>query len=195
MVRPGLVRGVNASGEQVWSEAPALSPGSAWVEQVVGDSFGGVVLRTSDGNIGSHSLVRVPGPTSAAPWRWESPYRVENHVAQAPDGTIFVLERSDDGYTFVTGVDGVTGNTRFRHRVPGLTKNTRLNGECLPWLSFESEEGPYTSSVVVGADGAAYLTTKSETRLFNYLPCGSGSGTQQVSVELLRVDANGGMSA
>ena len=117
----GIIRGVTASGEEVWAEAPAVNQASSWVWPIVGDSLGGVLLPTSDVDTGSFALVRVPGPTSGVPWRWESPYRVEHDVTQAPDGTIFVLERSDDGYTFVAGIDGATGHTRFRHRFSAVT--------------------------------------------------------------------------
>jgi len=191
----GMVRGVTASGEEVWTEAPAVNQASSWVGKIVGDSFGGVLLPTWDWGTGSFALVRAPGPTSGAPWRWESPYRVEQDVAQAPDGTVFVLEQSNDGYTFVAGVNGATGRTRFRHRVAGVSKHTTLNLDCSPGDTAESEWGPSTNSLVVGADGAAYLEVHWSTGIWNYEPCGNGSGAEHLSVELLRIDANGGVSS
>ena len=47
----------------------------------------------------------------------------------------------------------------------------------------------------MGADGAAYLEVHSETRVWNYEPCGNGSGAEHLSVELLRIDWNGDVSS
>ncbi len=191
----GMVRGVTASGEEILAEAPAVNQASAWVWPIVGDSHGGVLLPTSDVNTGSFALVRAPGPTSGVPWRWESAYRVEHDIAQAPDGTVFVVERSDDGYTFVAGIDGATGHTRFRHRLSAVSTSTTLNIDCSPGFNSESERGPTTNSPVVGADGALYLEVHSETRTWDYEPCGNGSGAEHLLVELLRIDSNGGASS
>ncbi len=60
-------------------------------------------------------------------------------------------------------------------------------------INPESGSGP--SAPAVGADGAAYLEVHSETRVWNYEPCGNGSGAERLSVELLRIGWNGDVSS
>lgn len=172
------VRAARADGTLLWTEAVPGCP-------VFGDIDGGVVaMILSDDEERIRGLARVAGPAGAPPWRYESPGQIEpteafrspapaggtyGHYrpasAQAPDGTIYVVEflQSDDRESRIVAIDGTTGLLRAAAYLPQL------------WSRFPGGDYVARNQVaapVIGEDGAAYVlyVTRRRTMDWTYLP-------------------------
>ena len=150
------LRGVRADG----------TPLSAWpvppeATMVLADRDGGVVLSAAaDCWWNDRGLLRVPGVETDPVWRYTSEGSVMFVAGQAPDGTIYVNEMTLDEWatTTLVGLDGRTGQVKFRVGSAGRRQYRQINGNSNVIVEP-------MSLVAVGFDGAAYLTTGSEDSL------------------------------
>lgn len=179
-----VVRGVMADGETAWL---ASAPG----EPIMADAFGGLIAGTngaSDHLYGDYfsSLIRFGGPHGSPGWRYDSPGTV-NRPAQAPDGTIYTIERYPTGLNNPNGsaihdtqilvIDGTTGGVRSRYP---LARERRGGIHC------GTEVPPATLHPVVGTDGYGYVLVRRNL-------C-SDTNSQDVGIDLLAVSPSGTVS-
>lgn len=193
-----MVRGVSALGR---AQSVIAAPGYP----LMGDSFGGLVSYTG-GNSGSSlygpdnrytGFARFAGPPNAAPWRYESLDSIGT-PAQAPDGTIYVLEKfrvGTNGFqqlaiieTQLVALDGATGLVKSRYTLDRERRNLISNGSVQCAANYEAI--PETVGPVVGNDGAGYLLvrTQSQVRTQN---CPNVLLSQDIGVKLLRMSPEG----
>jgi hypothetical protein len=102
-----VVKAMRADGVPLWTETIAGTV-------LFGDTFGGIVAvdtPPSLGYTGGQSLTRIGATGEAAPWRYEAAgdlgtLPIASGIAQAPDGTIYLVERQPDGSASVVGLNG-----------------------------------------------------------------------------------------
>jgi len=142
-----VARAVNTDGEELWTE-----PLRSW--PIFSDSFGGLVsLIFNFSSYAFDGLARVGGATGGASWEYHSSGTIQyNAWAQAPGGTIYLLEHSNVSIGWqetvsLVALDGRTGSVKSRAMLPHMRACT---GE--PMQSPASYTLPY-----VGTDGAAYV--------------------------------------
>ena len=199
-----IVRGVTATGDVQWV---AQAPGYP----LMSDAFGGIVTGVDpqpdnvayvpwDNNETSYprykGLARFAGPIGTSPWRYDSIGSVQR-PAQAPDGTIYVIEKYDTGLTDshtspiietqIVVVDGATGMARAK-----IPLSREINGYSC------GNEGyvvvPLTRGPVVGNDGYGYVLVRNSVNVRSG-GCISGTVSQNVGVKLLRISPAGVVSS
>ena len=190
-----IVRGVSAIGDVQWV---AQAPGYP----IMADSFGGLVAGAASGPVNGYygdlfvsryeTLERFAGPATALPWRYDSVGRIER-PAQAPDGTIYALEKYDTGLTDVHArpiietqvviLDGQTGEVRSKLALPRELLFVGHGNEG--YVNVPETLGP-----IVGNDGFGYVLLRDWTnvRSGGYV---TGTVSQDVSVKLLRISPAG----
>ena len=185
------LRGVRADG----------TPLSAWAvpagaQMVLADRDGGVVVET--GTPGAalwhmRGLLRLPGGATEAPWRYQPEDSQVFVAGQAPDGTIYVHEQANDIWatTTLVGLDGQTGQVKFRVGSAGRRRSTWINGNhiigCVPGYFNHHVSVEPMGSISVGFDGAAYLMTSSEDSIDG---CGVQSHYHR-EIQTMRVASDG----
>ena len=198
------VRAVSSSGEVEWV---AAAPGGP----IMADSFGGLMAT-----IGGHPFdfaytagyedfprmkgyERFAGPSSAVPWRFESIDSI-GFPAQAPDGTIYAVERYNTGLTNSNGsaivdtqivvLDGASGTVR--KRIPLARERDQSSCGAPIRQTVPHIEGP-----IVGTDGYGYLVVRNYTVGYAPDPGGLGCGTrtQDTGLTLMRIAPTGSTSA
>ena len=186
-----IVRGVTAAGDVTWV---ASSPGLP----IMADSFGGLVAGTfasyAPGYGGNQftDFIRFGGPDGTYGWRYESRGTV-SRPAQAPDGTIYTVERYEIGVdnpnglaivdTQVLVIDGVSGAVRARYPLA----RERFGSNCGTYGNVEV--APDTLGFVVGIDGYGYLLVRRRTANL----C-AGPISMDVGIDLLRVSPSGAVT-
>jgi alpha-tubulin suppressor-like RCC1 family protein len=173
------ILGVTSDGAVLWS---AAAPG----HPVFADTFGGVVtlvVRDEGTWYSIWGLARLGGPSSAPPWRFEPEgglYGTTVQPAQAPDGTIYVIERGADSSNaelFLTALDGQTGQARARTPLPqGVFRYG-----C-PEAGWRTQ--PYATQPVIGSDGRAYVQVRQWSRTVGSTAC---SGLEWSEYRLLLI--------
>ena len=121
--------------------------------------------------------------------------------AQAPDGTIYTIERYPIGRNNPNGtpiletqilvLDGVTGTLSARYLL--AREGSRYDSNCVP--NFTTEVSPITLGPVVGLDGHGYVLLQNRKAVI----AGPGSHcttvSQDVGVTLLRVAPTGAVTS
>lgn len=154
-----ILRGFDDTGVQTYTTAVPL-PSVDQVDQLVGDSFGGVLIRSHRFNSNTGSLTRVGSSADDVGWRFTTKDALSD-VAQGPDGSIF----AGMGTSFIV-LDGLTGNMKVRIEHP--ITHVRSIGTGSSCLNFDTGSG-VASNIVVDASGAAnyivrqYAQTYSES--------------------------------
>ena len=192
-----IVRGVTAAGESLWT---AAAPGTP----LMADWFGGLVAGTNGSfdvyGFHSTSFVRFAGPEGVPGWRYDSIGKM-SRPAQAPDGTIYTIERYPIGRNNPNGtpiletqilvLDGVTGTLSARYLL--AREGSRYDSNCVP--NFTTEVSPITLGPVVGLDGHGYVLLQNRKAVI----AGPGSHcttvSQDVGVTLLRVAPTGAVTS
>ena len=199
-----LLRATTISGRQMWT---AFAPGVP----LIGDSFGGVIVGVEDTDF-YRALVRVAGPASALPWRYDSPGQIEA-PSQGRDGTLYAIEWirgvSWQGQEFwdkhLVAINGSTGRLIARRPIgrDRLFFDAALDGVTLSnnitCQSRRDEFSPQTTGPVVGNDGRGYLLVR------RWMTHGSGSclgfpitkaetRTSEVAIELVALSSSGAES-
>jgi len=162
---PYTIRSLTAEGQQRAVEHTELRP-------AFGDQYGALLA------IGPGQVARVTGSAAQPPWRYVAPLSAGSTsttvegLTQAPDGTVFVVERRattpvsptdpNAGYhseSSVVGLIGTTGVTRFRAPLAPSSWDLQPTGcEARPDLNPQhTRHAAGTRGIVVGTDGAAYL--------------------------------------
>jgi hypothetical protein len=188
-----VVRGITAGGDVLWTQQ---SPGTP----LMGDSFGGLVAGTlSPSRPYSHfpfsAFTRFGGPAEALPWRYNATGELAR-PAQAPDGTIYALERRVIGIqsnnvplsdTKLIVLDGSTGTVRARLPIAPSRKGLTcgVNGT---WEEPAKVWGP-----IVGNDGYGYLLVSTSKHLRSG-PC-PHAYSQDRSLAVWRVAPTGVMTS
>lgn len=126
IISPGsrfVTKVVGATGATIWSVE--LGPGS--VESVVFAQDGAVLIGGRDGTSpsdGRLSIVKLDGATGESRWTHleaaETP-GVASSVVVAANGDVLAAGRLDEGYVpgfAVLALNGATGATRWKHRLP-----------------------------------------------------------------------------
>ena len=183
------MRGILATGEQTFTEVAPVATDAEFIVRAIADTSGGLLLVTGTYG-GGFSLVRSASPASAPPWRYESRESLDGEVAQGPDGTIYFVE-SDSTSRSVVGLDGETGQTKFRLPIIRTSWWYTYNTDCNHGWTFGNTYPADATSPAIGSDGMAYLELHSETDDWDYEPCGAGTGHQTGRVELMRVTPDG----
>ncbi|MGE3177684.1 MAG: chitobiase/beta-hexosaminidase C-terminal domain-containing protein, partial [Vicinamibacterales bacterium] len=145
------LRALSASGASLWTgPAPALP--------VMGDAFGGTLAQPN-----AHEIARFGGPATAPPWRFTSPGEL-GRPAQAPDGTIYLIEtisgsaltQTAGATRFFVALNGQTGEVMARVLLPGYVVHRDLNNAGTT-LYVHDLYPPIVTDPVVGADGRGYV--------------------------------------
>jgi len=162
------LRAVTSEGEVLWQmRAPGVP--------VMGDSFGGVLSVVYDENDNPRAYARVGGG-SINSWRYQSAGEL-GRPAQAPDGTIYAIERLPGGVTsagqrimdkYGIVLDGATGGlisrTLFRREVAVFTATwDGLVTDSIPPITCRSvydDWAPEALDPVVGSDGRGYFVVR-----------------------------------
>jgi hypothetical protein len=201
------MRAVGADGIAQWSmEAPGIP--------LMGDSFGGVIggeLYDPEIDFDYRALIRFGGPTTAAPWRYESAGSVAR-PAQGPDGTIYAIEFLDGGLgpqgnriwdKHAVVLNGSNG--QLIARVPLAREEWRWDAVREGQLQFITSGQPCASNVrqyvpptvgpIVNADGQGYFIVRQRTRI-GHVDClenypAHGAGESDVNLILLRLSPDG----
>jgi hypothetical protein len=192
------VRAVTNEGQDEWV---AAAPGTP----IMADSFGGLVAgidpQPFDSAYGTAFLPRFKGyaqfagPSSTTPWRFDAIDSV-GRPAQAPDGTIYAVERYYTGVnnpnglaivdTQVLVIDGATGVVR--KRVPLARERQGLScGATGSWQTVPAIEGP-----IVGTDGYGYLVVR--TNITIRTGCTPYLVSQDVGLTLLKISPTGSVT-
>ena len=195
-----VYRGFTADGRVTRVDTPPFS-GDEHVDKTMGDPWGGlvVVARRDIGawDLAHVVLARFGGPPGLLPWRYDgggvSPYLDDSpQVAQANDGTIFLLEWSEDE-EWVVVLDGDTGVPlrRIATGALGSWSWARLHPGC-PWNDSSGESGPLIGPLSVGADGTVYAEVLSESDTITYEGCnGADTRVFTYTVQLLSITPAG----
>ena len=176
-------RGFTGSGDATQLEIPPLSD-EEYVAQTMGDTSGGLVVRSDTG------VARFAGPAGVLPWRYDAPDSVGD-MAQGPDGTIYLVEWRSTGGPEVVVLDGATG--QVRQRIGGLPRSTSViwNWDCEPNRTVSSDSPAHLGPLSVGPQGTAYLELATTEQVYDYLPCGAGGGESTYRLHLLSVSPDG----
>jgi uncharacterized protein YjdB len=170
------LRALGSDGTDRWSQ---VAPGVP----MFADVFGGAVaaigtdetpdydidwIDFSDGVAGDppamRSIARFGGPTDAAPWRYDSAGWLQSGITQAPDGTIYAIERIKEQigvsrvyHASILAIDGQTGKVIQRVPIP----DSPLVFHSTPGCEAGTPDTVYLQTKVVGpvigADGAAHV--------------------------------------
>lgn len=193
-----IVRGITASGDVQWvTHAPG--------EPLMGDSFGGLVAGIGPSWDPLYrdqytAYARFAGPDGSAAWRYDSVGTISK-PAQAPDGTIYAVERYPIGVNNPNGtpitetqlvvLDGANGAIRARYPLARERRSTDFG--CSPNSFWDAS--PATLRPVVGTDGYGYVLVRRWTNV-RVGTCSSGTMTtlQDAGVTLLRVSPSGEVS-
>jgi hypothetical protein len=195
-----IVRAVTAAGDTQWV---AQSPGYPLMADSFGALVAGVDIQPYSGLYTGleitprfKAFARFAGPPSAFPWRYDSVGSVQR-PAQAPDGTIFALEKYDTGLTDVHGtsiietqvvvLDGATGQVRTKIPLAREVRGFSCGNEG--WVSVPRTVGP-----IVGNDGYGYVLVRNWTNIRSG-GCVTGFVLQDVGVKLLRISPAGAASS
>lgn len=198
-----IVRGVSAEGR-----AQSVVAASAW--PLMGDSFGALVGHTGGNAFSSlygsdnryQGFARFAGPASAVPWRYESLDSIGT-PAQAPDGTIYVLEKFRVGTnvfqqlaiieTQLLAIDGATGVVKRRYTLDRERRNV-ISGAGTFQCAANYEAIPETAGPIVGNDGAGYLLVRTQYQVQTH-SCPDLLASQDVGVKLLRMSPDGDVTS
>jgi hypothetical protein len=153
MKRFAVVRALTRSGTLVWQSTVRGTP---WA----GDRFGGLLARLGPLDQPSRTLARLDRPRSIVPaWRYKARGDIDD-LAEADDGTIYLVELTRSRLTGPRGegsqlvvIDGKTGIETGHFPLPASTWQT--SGSCVPKAALvrrPSELG----SLGEGANGAVY---------------------------------------
>jgi hypothetical protein len=170
------LRALDSDGTERWSQAAPGLP-------LFADAFGGAVAAIGteetpdydiewidyiDGVPGDppavRSISRFGGPTNATPWRYDSAGWLQSGIAQAPDGTIYAVERIREQigssrvyHASILALDGQTGDVVQRIPIP----DSPLVFHSTPGCEAGTPESVYlqtkVNGPVIGADGAAHV--------------------------------------
>lgn len=110
-----VLRATTMAGRLVSKEYAALSPGEHVVDWM-GDHDGGVLLWAKSGQ--RSTIVRTGSPAEGGLWRYESASPATAYWAMSAWGTLFVAEKPQTGFGYVTGLDSRSGTVQFRVPVP-----------------------------------------------------------------------------
>jgi hypothetical protein len=153
MKRFAVVRALTRNGTLVWQSTVRGTP---WA----GDRFGGLLAQLGPLDQPSRTLARLDRPRSKVPaWRYRARGDIDD-LAEADDGTIYLVELTRSRLTGPRGegsqvvvIDGKTGIEAGHFALPPSTWQT--SGSCVPKAAFvrrPSELG----SLGEGANGAVY---------------------------------------
>ena len=196
-----LLHGVFADGTpgSVWTVS---TDSSSFVYPSLADRHGGAILDISSWSNGfQQAFVRIPGTADGRPWRDDPSASGSNLVGQSPEGTVYLIEPTDYGYSAqIVGLDGETGDVRFRYTPPGTNYRAYHHQECNALSNSIWESGAELSHAVVGYDGALYafvLASRSVhddyATLCPSLPP-SAPEEQRATLSVARVSADGAAS-
>ncbi len=190
-----VVRALGPDGSTKWlANVPwhAAGYGSA---KLIGSGRGGALL------VGGDSVTYLPTPGDGPAWHQQVSGSVAAdggyHVAQGPDGDVVVVG-SPYGSMEVIGIDGETGQVKWRLVAPRVPGSSSLNMDCSDSLDYIGEEhSAGLSRPVIDEEGTAFLFVQKDWSFRDSNPDGQcqtihaeGSG----SLELLHITSSGSSS-
>jgi len=206
-----IVRGLTADGQQLWQVPNVAAAYGA--NSLVPDNAGGLLAFNS-----APIMSKLDGGSGLPVWSY-TPSRAFDYVdnlsvAVHPDNTIFAVEDNylSDGNSRLVGFDGATGNVVFQYQIPAGTSTYIMPSDpahgCGPGETLVNPLPSDIGPVTVGPDGSKYLEYYTHSWLDNYFSVGYRlnyppyaigyscwfSETYSASLQLLRIDPNGGSS-
>jgi hypothetical protein len=184
------IHGLTGDGKKLWQTVlnqQVVSPagfGLLGFVRTVPDSLGGTITLATNGNGYSfrYTLTKIDGNTGLVAWRYDSTegqQSLDRDFAISGDGRIYTVENFFDTpgitdghicdkcgfHTFLTVLDGQTGNVLQRAPLPAGHFKWILNGSTYEDLDIGAQPG----RVAIQPDGSATVEvfTNNETQIFD----------------------------
>lgn len=189
MKRPQLLEIGELTGRVAWMATPAVDEDEQ-VLSMITHRIGGAVLVVESNDGLRSSLVRAGPAAAGSPWRYRSPGRLSNKLAQDAGGTLLVVETGTDGFPRVLIIDGMTGRVRnYLQLNPG--SSIVQNVGCIRRAHAARELPPAMGPATLLPDGSVTFEMLQAHDLEDFGRCGSVSGHFRRVLQVATMSANG----
>ena len=144
-----VIRAFDASGNETKAITVPLAADES-VSSMMGDVYGGIVLKVSSAAFSGQSLVRVTLDDDAGEaWRSQLFPSAVLGTAQSADGTIFAVSGGS-----IIGLDGATGNRKFAVATP-LSSLRIISANCPSIPEVDEQKDSLVGTPTIDTQGRA----------------------------------------